>query len=97
MDVDHVLRKEVNMDCITPSHPTPIPHGESLDIYQLLALPNAKLDPRECQGPRQAKWRYHARKPVLERHRPSLEYLDAQIIRGERKVFANRSSRSTKR
>ncbi|EOD53147.1 putative dna polymerase gamma protein [Neofusicoccum parvum UCRNP2] len=25
VDIDHVLRKEVDMDCVTPSHPTPIP------------------------------------------------------------------------
>jgi len=37
VDIDHVLRKEVDMDCITPSHPGKIPHGESLDINQLLA------------------------------------------------------------
>ena len=36
VDIDHVLRKEVDMDCITPSHPEKIPHGESLDINQLL-------------------------------------------------------------
>ena len=37
VDIDRVIRKEVNMDCITPSNSHPIPHGESLDIYQLLA------------------------------------------------------------
>lgn len=36
VDVDHVLRKEVDMDCVTPSHPSPIPPGESLTIDQLL-------------------------------------------------------------
>jgi DNA polymerase gamma 1 len=36
VDVDHVLRKEVFMTCETPSHPSPIPAGESLDIEQLL-------------------------------------------------------------
>jgi DNA polymerase gamma 1 len=35
VDIDHVLRKEVDMDCVTPSHPEKIPHGESLDIIQL--------------------------------------------------------------
>ncbi|VEU23173.1 DEKNAAC104059 [Brettanomyces naardenensis] len=37
VDFDHVIRKEVNMDCITPSNETAIDHGESLDIYELLA------------------------------------------------------------
>ena len=36
VDVDHVLRKEVFMTCETPSHPNPIPAGESLDIHQVL-------------------------------------------------------------
>ncbi|GMG39614.1 unnamed protein product [Ambrosiozyma monospora] len=37
VDFDHILRKEVDLDCITPSNPNPIPHGESLDVYQILA------------------------------------------------------------
>ncbi|TFK70761.1 hypothetical protein BDN72DRAFT_522456 [Pluteus cervinus] len=36
VDVDRVLRKEVDMACVTPSHPTPIPPGESLDILGVL-------------------------------------------------------------
>jgi DNA polymerase gamma 1 len=40
VDIDHVLRKEVFMTCETPSHPRPIPAGESLDIEQLLAKTN---------------------------------------------------------
>ncbi|PVH93731.1 DNA polymeras-like protein gamma [Periconia macrospinosa] len=46
VDIDHVLRKEVDMDCITPSHKDKIPHGESLDITALLAKGDqARLDP----------------------------------------------------
>ncbi|KAL3451839.1 DNA polymerase family A-domain-containing protein [Aspergillus insuetus] len=46
VDIDHVLRKEVDMDCVTPSHPQKIPHGESLDIVQLLNKGDeARLDP----------------------------------------------------
>lgn len=37
VDIDHVLRKEVDMTCITPSNPIAIPPGESLDIHQLLS------------------------------------------------------------
>ena len=45
VDIDHVLRKEVDMDCVTPSHPNKIPHGESLDINQLLKKGDeARLD-----------------------------------------------------
>ena len=36
VDVDFVLRKEVDMDCVTPSQPNPLPHGESLDIKAVL-------------------------------------------------------------
>ena len=48
VDLDHVLRKEVNMDCRTPSNPHGlrkgygIPFGESLDIYKLLKVPEIK-------------------------------------------------------
>ncbi|KAK0963387.1 DNA-directed DNA polymerase gamma mip1 [Friedmanniomyces endolithicus] len=37
VDVDFVLRKEVDMGCVTPSHPEAIPAGESLGIGALLA------------------------------------------------------------
>ncbi|KAJ3038958.1 DNA-directed DNA polymerase gamma mip1, partial [Rhizophlyctis rosea] len=36
IDIDHCLRKEVDLDCVTPSNPTPIPPGEAIDIYALL-------------------------------------------------------------
>ncbi|KAF9141730.1 DNA-directed DNA polymerase gamma mip1 [Linnemannia schmuckeri] len=38
VDVDHVFRKEVNMDCLTPTQPHPIPHGQSLTIEGVLDL-----------------------------------------------------------
>ncbi|KAF7800115.1 hypothetical protein EIP86_011360 [Pleurotus ostreatoroseus] len=40
VDVDHVLRKEVDMPCVTPSQPVPIPPGESLDIKKVLEKTN---------------------------------------------------------
>lgn len=36
VDIDHVLRKEVGMNCVTPSHPESIPPGESYTINKLL-------------------------------------------------------------
>lgn len=45
VDVDHVLRKEVFMTCETPSHPRPIPQGESLEIDALLAKTGGQLGP----------------------------------------------------
>lgn len=43
VDIDHILRKEVNMDCITPTNKVPIPHGKSLDIRQLLDIEESRL------------------------------------------------------
>ena len=36
VDIDHVLRKEVDLPCVTPSQPSEIPPGESLNIQQVL-------------------------------------------------------------
>jgi len=86
VDIDHVLRKEVNMDCVTPSHSTPILHGESLDIYQLLARSDASLGSivDDGQFPK-PKLQYEPRRPVLGNTRPDLDFLHAQITRVERK------------
>jgi DNA polymerase gamma 1 len=43
VDVDSVLRKEVDMSCVTPSQPKPIPPGESLSIEQVLARTGGTL------------------------------------------------------
>ncbi|ETI21617.1 hypothetical protein G647_07964 [Cladophialophora carrionii CBS 160.54] len=70
VDIDHVLRKEVDMDCVTPSHPEKIPHGESLDISQLLEVGDkAYLDPNVVpkDGPIDLdKYKYTQRKSVME-------------------------------
>ncbi|KAK8090141.1 DNA polymerase family A [Apiospora hydei] len=70
VDIDNVLRKEVDMDCITPSHSTPIPHGESIDIMQLLAKgPEAFLDPAIVparNAPNLDGIEYTPRIPVME-------------------------------
>ncbi len=70
IDVDHVLRKEVDMDCVTPSHQTPIPPGQSLDIQALLAKGrDAFLDPAivpAAHPPRLDGIPYAPRKPVME-------------------------------
>ncbi|KAG1862190.1 DNA polymerase family A-domain-containing protein [Suillus subluteus] len=41
VDIDRVLRKEVDMPCVTPSHPDPIPPGESLSIAGILDKTNS--------------------------------------------------------
>lgn len=63
VDIDHVLRKEVDMPCVTPSQPVPIPSGESLDIAKVLAktnggtlvpdgspMPTGRPQPEEFEG-----------------------------------------------
>ncbi|XP_030586921.1 DNA polymerase subunit gamma-1 [Archocentrus centrarchus] len=49
VDIDQCLRKEVNMDCVTPSNPTGVerkyglPPGEALDIYQIINITKGSL------------------------------------------------------
>lgn len=88
IDVDHVLRKEVDMECITPSHTTPIPAGESLDITTLLDKGKAaKLDPKIIPDPKHAPnlegIEYTPRVPVMrgiqELAGDDVSFLRAQI------------------
>jgi DNA polymerase gamma 1 len=84
VDIDHVLRKEVDMDCITPSHPNAIPPGESIDIVQLLAKgQEAYLDAaiQSTDPPQPDRWTYTPRTPVMETLTTprSPDYLRAQI------------------
>ncbi|KAK9467116.1 DNA polymerase family A-domain-containing protein [Lipomyces arxii] len=46
VDIDTVIRKEVDVPCVTPSHPNAIPPGQSLDIAKLLKMTTAKLKPK---------------------------------------------------
>ena len=92
VDIDHVLRKEVDMDCVTPSNPTKIPPGESLDIWALKAKGDtAALDPSVV--PRatldMGQWPYEPRQSVMaEMHHASpktqdMAYLRAQVAANE--------------
>ncbi|SSD58779.1 related to DNA polymerase gamma [Saccharomycodes ludwigii] len=63
VDIDFVLRKEVDLDCITPSNKVAIPPGESLDIYKLLENPkSALINGRDIDL---SKYPYKPRVPVL--------------------------------
>ena len=93
VDIDHVLRKEVDMDCVTPSNPVKIPHGESLDIWGLIAKGDeAALD--SSVVPKHDvdvdKWSYTPRIPVmadLERSNGSeVTYMKAQICNNEKEL-----------
>ncbi|XP_054475204.1 DNA polymerase subunit gamma-1 [Anoplopoma fimbria] len=50
VDIDLCLRKEVTMDCVTPSNPTglerryDLPPGEALDIYQIIDITKGSLN-----------------------------------------------------
>ncbi|KAI5459915.1 DNA polymerase family A-domain-containing protein [Mariannaea sp. PMI_226] len=88
VDIDHVLRKEVDMDCVTPSHPIPIAPGESLDIMTLLAKGNeAKLDesiiPDAKDAPQLEGIQYTPRIPVMQAIQDggeeTMPFLKAQI------------------
>lgn len=88
VDIDHVLRKEVDMDCITPSHTTPIPPGESLDIVQLLDKGSeALLDPNTLpqDAPQPQRFAYQEREPVMAglTRDQNLSYLRAQVASGD--------------
>lgn len=97
VDIDHVLRKEVDMDCITPSNPVPIPHGESIDIFQLLDKgEEAKLDesivPESQYAPLLDDIQYTPRVPVMETlrkraeggdHQAFLRFIRAQITNSD--------------
>lgn len=91
VDIDHVLRKEVNMDCVTPSHPDKIPHGESLDINQLIDKgADAFLDPsiQPTLPPTPEKHTYTARKSVMSALQSSsdLAFIKAQITSDDKEL-----------
>ncbi|KAI5811077.1 DNA polymerase gamma [Peziza echinospora] len=98
VDIDHVLRKEVDLDCITPSHPEPIPHGESIDIIQLLekgevAALALDLEAENRFAKEFSEMVYQKREPVMETLQKSkgdfadqLKYMKAQMAKDEKAV-----------
>jgi hypothetical protein len=84
------------MDCVTPSHPTPIAFGESLDIYSLLARDDASLGKSEVvdASPRRP---YRPRGHVLGNAHTEIEFLDAQITPVEQRSSAKKQRASRKR
>ena len=91
VDIDHVLRKEVDMDCITPSHPNKIPQGESLSIDQLLDKgAQASLDPAIVpeRPPLAEQFPYSPRASVMTQLQktPDLRYLKAQITDNDKEL-----------
>lgn len=96
IDIDHVLRKEVDMECVTPSHPTPIAPGESLDINVLLDKGDlAKLDSSIVpakHAPQLDGIVYTRRVPVMqsiqEEIGDSIPLLKAQIVSSDDELRA---------
>ncbi|KAL1966841.1 hypothetical protein VTN77DRAFT_3806 [Rasamsonia byssochlamydoides] len=91
VDIDHVLRKEVNMDCVTPSHPNKIPHGESLDIHQLMDKGSeAYLDPsiKPIEAPAPDKYSYTPRKSVMSslQNGDQIAFIKAQITSDDKEL-----------
>ncbi|KAJ9250807.1 hypothetical protein DTO207G8_5799 [Paecilomyces variotii] len=91
VDIDHVLRKEVNMDCVTPSHPKKIPHGESLDINQILDKGSAAfLDPKveSLSPPSPDRFTYTPRKSVMSTLQTSNHpaFIKAQITSSDHEL-----------
>lgn len=91
VDVDFVLRKEVDLECVTPSHPKKISPGESLDIVKLLEKgEEAKLDETvvPLDPPQVQKYEYTTREPVIKGLEKSddLFYLRAQITADDKEL-----------
>ena len=94
VDIDHVLRKETDMDCVTPSNPTPIEFGESLDMKGLLN----KCDTLTSKSSKQkrltlSKIDYQARVPVLEdldriKQSQVLKYMEVQVCKSVKELKA---------
>ncbi|RPA92721.1 hypothetical protein L873DRAFT_141624 [Choiromyces venosus 120613-1] len=84
VDIDHVLRKEVDMDCITPTNLDKIPPGESLDIFQLLkeqGQGQQLLDPKNAREIDFKEFEYLPRVPVMEdlQVKRNIYFMKAQI------------------
>src|SRR5204863_2750651 len=91
IDIDHVLRKEVDMDCVTPSHPHKIPPGESLDINQLLAKGSeAYLDTsiKPSFPPVPDQYAYTPRAPIISSLETSQDpaFIRAQITNDDKEL-----------
>lgn len=98
VDIDHVLRKEVDLDCVTPSNPVPIPSGESIDINQLLEKEGMReLFETVCREVDVSHIPYTAPKPAIEALDSELDSLskelliEMQIVKDEKKFKTIRS------
>ena len=78
-------------DCITPSNKIAIPHGEALDINQLLAKPNSELgEPNLNIDNDVSRYTYKFREPVFEEYNKSytpefLKYFLAMQVQSDKR------------
>ncbi|PBK75099.1 hypothetical protein ARMSODRAFT_929171 [Armillaria solidipes] len=101
VDVDKVLRKEVDMPCITPSQPDPIPPGECFDITQILEKtnngslwPDGRAMETSFNGPFTGSLEGYVEPSCLIHRSPSAGWLQAQSTKdfGEVKHLAKEES-----
>ncbi|KAK0464257.1 gamma DNA-directed DNA polymerase [Desarmillaria tabescens] len=101
VDVDKVLRKEVDMPCITPSQPEPIPPGECLDIVQILGKtnngslwPDGRAMETSFNGPFIGTLEGYVETDFNAHRSPSAEWLQAQSTKdfGEVRHLAKEES-----
>ncbi|QLG73185.1 hypothetical protein HG535_0E02690 [Zygotorulaspora mrakii] len=94
VDIDHVMRKEVDMSCITPSNTNSIPHGESFTINELLKIPEGDLKESVNNVMDISKFPSHYREPVFSKYNKAYKkdflnfFLKMQIQNAKWKVDA---------
>lgn len=83
VDLDKVLRKEVDENCVTPSNPEPLSPGTALDIKQLTEKCNSLGPPNMAKIKEFMQMPFEERRPVLRELpvEPNLhEYVQAQLF-----------------
>lgn len=97
VDIDKVLRKEVDHKCITPSHPDPIDPGKAYDMDELVNLCNT-LGPVDTSAKVEyQKFPTEPRKKVMDLSQEEsdvLGFVRAQIGKDEANRLEGRSKRS---
>lgn len=97
VDVDHVLRKDVNSDCVTPSNPTPIAPGKALGIRELLDLLGDEVSSRKVEPIDVMKWDYVPRRKVFEDMATNeMKYLEAQNMKNLSQLTGSQSKDSSR-
>ncbi|KAK6351145.1 DNA-directed DNA polymerase gamma mip1 [Orbilia javanica] len=93
VDIDHVLRKEVDLNCITPSNPSEIPSGESVDMEGLLLKEEAHLPLGDETIPTEnlEAIKYTHRVPILEQlakqSQSNIYQMKAQIAKEDKDLM----------